>query len=120
MHLVSPFAPALHPMIWCRPNIPRAVDAELIVPCVLSGTKLPAKFTATMFDVRDRNITTDEAIDNETLPQIFSLGQPKNSSEMRYSYKFSKVLPLAVDAYNAAVGRSLDCGSISDNLGILK
>ena len=86
---------------------------------MLSGTKWPAKFTATMFDVRDRSITMDEPIDSETLPQIFSLGQPKNSSEMLYSYKFSKVLPLAVEAYNEAVGGSLDCGSISDNLGFL-
>ena len=79
--------------------------------CVLSGTKLLAKFKATVFDISGKT-------------PIFSLGQPmseKKCSDMRYDFKFSKVLPLAVSAAKSAIPQlsTLPIGTLSKALNPL-
>ena len=86
---------------------------------MLSGTKLPAKFTAAIFDMPKRSFSVANPVISTKLAPIFSLGQAAKKgscTDMLYSYKFSKVLPLALGAATTIVPASLNLGALSKSL----
>lgn len=88
---------------------------------------MPAKFTAAIFDIQykvgrkmaKRSFSVTNPVISTKLAPIFSLGQAAKKgscTDMLYSYKFSKVLPLALDAATTIVPASLNLGGLSKSL----
>eukprot|EP00656_Telonema_subtile_P009660 TRINITY_DN1455_c0_g1_i2.p1 TRINITY_DN1455_c0_g1~~TRINITY_DN1455_c0_g1_i2.p1 ORF type:complete len:1343 (-),score=323.85 TRINITY_DN1455_c0_g1_i2:44-4072(-) len=70
---------------------------------VPGSTTVPAKFLLTMNTLNNEQWSVTNPIGQTKLPAVISIGQSTKSSKLVYDMKFSKVLPLAIDAAKKGV-----------------